>query len=242
MVADAVIFAMGGASWSITGSDGRWAERMRERGMQVAPWQAANCGWEVDWPSEVLAVEGKPIKNAMARAGEEEARGELMVTRYGLEGGIIYQLGPALRAMSQAELWIDLKSEVSKEQLCRKMASMDRPTLAHAIDRWRLGEAASAIFSWKAVEQGIDSVAGWAELVKALPVCLRGPRPVDEAISSAGGVKWEELSAELAFKRWPGVFVAGEMVDWEAPTGGYLMQGCFAMGQRAARSALAFCG
>ncbi|MFM2296396.1 MAG: hypothetical protein RL117_103 [Verrucomicrobiota bacterium] len=242
MVADAVIFAMGGASWSITGSDGRWAERMRERGMQVAPWQAANCGWEVDWPSEVLAVEGKPIKNAMARAGEEEARGELMVTRYGLEGGIIYQLGPALRAMSQAELWIDLKSEVSKEQLCRKMASMDRPTLAHAIDRWRLGEAASAIFSWKAVEQGIDSVAGWAGLVKALPVCLRGPRPIDEAISSAGGVKWEELSAELAFKRWPGVFVAGEMVDWEAPTGGYLMQGCFAMGQRAARSALAFCG
>jgi uncharacterized flavoprotein (TIGR03862 family) len=239
--AQAVIFAMGGASWSITGSDGTWREAMIKLGISVADWQAANCGWEVDWPEDVLAVEGKPMKNAMATAAGEVARGEFMVTRYGLEGGIMYQLGPALRGMEQPEVMIDLKPDVTEEQLCQKMASCAPASWETAIQRWRLGEAAAAVFAWQVRERGLSRIEDMARLVKALPVRLRCPRPVEEAISSAGGVEWSEITDDLGLRHWPGVYVAGEMIDWEAPTGGYLMQGCFATGYRAARSALAFC-
>lgn len=240
--ADAVIFAMGGASWSITGSDGRWRETMESHGVKVTPWQSANCGWEVDWSTEMLAVEGKPIKNAMASVGAEKVKGELMVTRYGIEGGIIYQLGPALRSMAEPMLTIDLKPDATAEQLRQKMASCSSDLLACAVQRWRLGEAASALFREQARDMGVIRVEELIRLVKAVVVRLKNPRPIEEAISSAGGIAWSELAPDLSLRQWPGVFVAGEMVDWEAPTGGYLMQGCFAMGQRAARSALAFCG
>lgn len=240
--ADAVIFAMGGASWSITGSDGRWRETMESHGVKVTPWQSANCGWEVDWSTEMLAVEGKPIKNAMASVGAEKVKGELMVTRYGIEGGIIYQLGPALRSMAVPMLTIDLKPDATAEQLRQKMASCSSDLLACAVQRWRLGEAASALFREQARDMGVIRVEELIRLVKAVVVRLKNPRPIEEAISSAGGIAWSELAPDLSLRQWPGVFVAGEMVDWEAPTGGYLMQGCFAMGQRAARSALAFCG
>lgn len=240
--ADAVIFAMGGASWSITGSDGRWRETMESHGVKVTPWQSANCGWEVDWSTEMLAVEGKPIKNAMASVGAEKVKGELMVTRYGIEGGIIYQLGPALRSMAEPMLTIDLKPDATAEQLRQKMASCSSDLLACAVQRWRLGEAASALFREQARDMGVIRMEELIRLVKAVVVRLKNPRPIEEAISSAGGIAWSELAPDLSLRQWPGVFVAGEMVDWEAPTGGYLMQGCFAMGQRAARSALAFCG
>ena len=242
VAADAVILALGGASWAITGSDGKWTDVLENIGVSVQPWQAANCGWEVAWPEGLVPrIEGMPLKNCAARAGGVGATGELMLTRYGLEGGIIYQLGPELRAMASPELCIDLKPDQSAVQLLRKMESVRKNLLQETAVRWRLSSADHALLVWRAEEEGVSDLTDLVRLVKELRIPLLRPRPIDEAISSAGGVAWGETSDDLSLRRAPNVFVAGEMLDWEAPTGGYLMQGCFASARVAARGALAFC-
>jgi predicted flavoprotein YhiN len=233
--ADAVILALGGASWPETGSDGAWTGLLESLGLAVHPLASANCGWEHEWPPEVLArAEGKPLKNVHVRAGDTLAVGELLITRYGLEGGAIYQLGAALRAMAEPAIAIDFKPTFTHEQLVAKMASVRRNFLDEALIRWRIGEAAQAILS----RQAWTDAASLAREVKHCVIPLLRPRLIGEAISSAGGVCWSELDTGLMVKRFPGLFVAGEMIDWEAPTGGYLMQGCFATGTRAAQSAV----
>lgn len=237
--ADAVILALGGGSWPETGSDGTWTGLLESLGVAVHPLAPANCGWECAWPPEVLArAEGKPLKNIHVRAGNTLAVGELLITRYGLEGGALYQLGAALRAMAEPAIAIDFKPTFSIERLVAKMESARRNFLDEALVRWRIGEAAHAILS----RQTWTEAASLARAVKHCVIPLLRPRPLAEAISSAGGVAWRELDSGLMVRRLPGLFVAGEMVDWEAPTGGYLMQGCFATGTRAAHSAGAWLG
>ena len=233
--ADAVILALGGGSWAKTGSDGGWTSIFETLGIAHHPLAPANCGWEHEWPPDVLAAaEGKPLKNIHVRAGETTAIGELMVTRYGIEGGAIYQLGSALRAMPEPAIAIDFKPTFTHEQLVAKMESVRRDFLNEARIRWKLCEAACAILARKTWPDA-DSLA---REVKHCVIPLTRPRPLDEAISSAGGVCWSEIDDALMLKKLPGVFLAGEMIDWEAPTGGYLMQGCFATGTRAAKSAV----
>ena len=237
--ADAVILALGGGSWPETGSDGGWVKILEPLGVTVAPLVSANCGWELPWPAALLAeVEGKQLKNITARAGASTAVGELMITRYGLEGGAIYQLGPALRAMTEPEVVIDLKPSFTAEQLVAKLGPARRNFLAEARSRWRLSDAAFAMLKHLAAPDAFNAAAALAAATKACRLRLTGPRPLAEAISSAGGVCWSELDESLMLRRLPGVFVAGEMIDWEAPTGGYLMQGCFATATRAAQAAL----
>lgn len=233
--ADAVILALGGGSWAKTGSDGAWLPMLESLGISCTPLAPANCGWEHDWPAEVLAVaEGQPLKNLHVSAGDQLAIGELMVTRYGLEGGTIYQLGTTLRSMDRPAIAIDFKPTFSVEQLERKMESVRRNFLSEASVRWKLPAAAVGILS-----RGVwNDAASLAAEVKHCVIPLSRPRPIDEAISSAGGVCWDEIDGNLMLKKLPGVFVAGEMIDWEAPTGGYLMQGCFATGTKAAEFAV----
>ncbi len=234
--AEAVILALGGASWPQTGSDGAWVRFLENLGIACQPLVAANCGWECAWPQEVLTTaEGRPLKNLHVGAGDALAIGELLVTRYGLEGGAIYQLGAALRAMPQPAVAIDFKPAHSHAQLVAKMESVRRDFLAEARIRWKLSAAAHAILG----RQAWQDAAALAREAKHCVIALSGPRPIAEAISSAGGVCWDELDRHLMLKKLPGVFVAGEMIDWEAPTGGYLLQGCFATATRAARGALA---
>lgn len=241
--ADAVILALGGGSWPRTGSDGGWIDILKRMEIDVAPLEPANCGWELDWPASVLAIaEGKPLKNIVVRAGDQESEGELLITRYGLEGGSLYALGPQLRAMKNtcglAELCVDLKPGFTAEQLTLKLGTLSknpRDLLADARGRWRLSDASYAVL------ESHGPYATPASLVTETKNCrllLSGPRPLAEAISSAGGVRWSELDGNLMLHRLPGVYLAGEMIDWEAPTGGYLLQGCMATGTRAARSAL----
>lgn len=237
--ADAMVLALGGGSWPETGSDGAWVSVLEKSGVRIAPLVSANCGWEICWPSAVLAqAEGQPLKNITARAGETLAVGELLVTRYGLEGGVIYQLGSALRAMPEPELVIDFKPTHTIAQLVKKLGNCQRNFLAAARSRWRLSDAVVAILENLPGRAPFLSAEVLATVVKNCALRLSGPRPLTEAISSAGGVRWSELDASLMVRRLPGVFVAGEMIDWAAPTGGYLMQGCFATGSRAARGAL----
>jgi uncharacterized flavoprotein (TIGR03862 family) len=235
--ADAVVLALGGASWPQTGSDGRWLPRFESLGIRCHPLVPANCGWNHPWPNEFLAdADGQPLKNIHASAGDTRVAGELLVTRNGLEGGAIYQLGPALRAMPRPAIAIDLKPTFSHDQLVGKMLTVRRGFLAEARIRWRLGTAAHALLA-RTEWHDANSLAREA---KHCVIPLDGPRPIAEAISSAGGVCWSALDATLMLRQCPGVFVAGEMIDWEAPTGGFLMQGCFATGTRAAHGAAAW--
>jgi uncharacterized flavoprotein (TIGR03862 family) len=235
--ADAVVLAMGGGSWPETGSDGGWVESLRRAGVEVAPLQPANCGWEVSWPESVVSrAEGQPLKNITVTADGQTAAGELLLTRYGLEGGALYQLGAVLRAMPQPHIAIDLKPGVEAATLVRKLGLIRRNFLTEARSRWRLSDAAFALLETFSPSSAEETAA----LVKAFPVALQKPRPIAEAISSAGGVRWNTLDDQLMIRALPGVFCAGEMIDWEAPTGGYLMQGCFASGTRAGAAAARF--
>lgn len=235
--ARAVIFALGGASWPHTGSNGAWTKAFEGLGIQVSPLQPANCGWEIAWPEIVRSVEGQPLKNIVVKAGDCEAAGELMITAYGLEGGAIYQLGPALRGMDQAAITIDFKPSFTAKQLVAKLGGAKQHFLEEAVKRWRLSNAAAAILASHGPYPSGDALAQEA---KASKITLLRPRPIAEAISSAGGVHWSDIDRSLMLHNLPGVFVAGEMIDWEAPTGGYLIQGCFATGTRAGRSSLAW--
>jgi uncharacterized flavoprotein (TIGR03862 family) len=237
--ARAVVLALGGASWPETGSDGAWPALLSAHGVEVTPWQPANCGWNVDWPAALLArAEGLPLKNLTASVHGETVSGELLITRYGLEGGAIYRLGRRLRAMSEPQILLDLKPQLSAEALHERLARAGRH------EDWaktlKLSPAATALLETMCGDDCGEPVA-LVRQIKQLAVPLRGPRPIAEAISSAGGIAWREIDGALMLRKLPGVFVAGEMIDWEAPTGGYLLQGCFSTGTRAGRSAAELC-
>ncbi len=228
---DAVVLACGGASWSQTGSTGAWTQILQGLGIGVVPLTAANCGWECDWTDATRELaEGRPLHNLHIRAGDQLAVGELMVTRYGFEGTPIYGLGPALRAMDAPAIEIDFKPTFTVERLVQKMESARRNFYHEAKLRWKLNDTARAIIEQLYGE--FDNAEDLARIVKACRIPLKAPRPLAEAISTAGGVAWEELDEALMLKRLPNVFCAGEMIDWEAPTGGFLLQGCFATGTR----------
>ncbi len=240
MQADAIVLAMGGGSWPQTGSDGAWVATLEKAGVKVAPLCSANCGWEIDWPEELLPqIEGQPLKNVVASVGAELAPGEIMLTRYGMEGGPLYALGPALREMSEPAVTLDFKPTFTAEKLVAKMESAKKNFLAESQYRWKLSEPMRVILEH--FHGPFESVAQLADCAKACRVPLTQPRPLAEAISSAGGVPWKAVDDQLMIKDLPGVFVAGEMIDWEAPTGGYLLQGCFASGTLAAEAALQHC-
>lgn len=234
--ARAVLLTLGGGSWPQTGSNGAWTTILQQAGVAITPLAPANCGYEVAWPTAFLKIaEGQPLKNIVVRAGTESITGELLVTCYGLEGGALYQLGHALRGVENPELIIDLKPTFTLEQLLAKLPS-SASNLSEAAASWKLSPAAQALLSLHAAPSARDLAA----LAKAFPIQLRGPRPLEEAISTAGGVTWPELDEKLMLRRLPGVFCAGEMIDWDAPTGGYLLQGCFSTATRAARGVEAF--
>lgn len=235
--ADAVVFALGGGSWPITGSDGAWQERFSASGIAIHTLIPANCGWETDWPQEVLtSAEGKPLKNIRAHAGGAVADGELMITSYGLEGGAIYPLGPALR--ETPVVLLDFKPSFSFEALLARMPAKGKFHLHEAFERCRIQETARVLLLSRSTQW--TSRETFAAGVKGFSIHLNRPRPIAEAISSAGGVCWSEIDENMMLKKFPGIFVAGEMVDWEAPTGGYLIQGCFCTGTRAGAAAANF--
>jgi len=239
--ASAILLALGGASWPQTGSDGAWAEVLAARGVCCTPFRPANCGIEVTWSAHFRErFAGAPLKNLQLRCGDRQAVGEVVITGYGLEGGGIYQLIPALRqALDQerpAFLFLDLKRDLTVAQLLEKFIKKRRSdTLANFLRKsLRLaGPAYSLLREFGGQAQLTDPVE-LARCIKNLPVPVSGLQPLVEAISTAGGIAMAELDENLMLIRLPGFFAAGEMLDWEAPTGGYLLQGAFSTGYRAA--------
>jgi uncharacterized flavoprotein (TIGR03862 family) len=235
---DAVILAMGGGSWPKTGSDGKWTAILEQHGITVEKLQSANCGWGAGWTEATrTAAEGCPLHNIHVRVGEELHVGELMITRYGFEGTPIYALGRTLRKMDAPEIVIDFKPTFTVERLVQKMESARRNFFHEAQLRWKLSKGACAII--QQLHGEFDSAQKLAEVVKSCRIPLTGARPLEEVISTSGGLAWSELDETLMLKKLPNVYCAGEMIDWEAPTGGFLMQGCFATGNAAGLAASA---
>jgi len=237
LVPAATVLALGGASWPQTGSDGHWTDLLREIGVACQPWQPANCGAEVAWSAFFREKVGRaPLKNIALSCGGHTVRGEVLLTDYGLEGTPVYALTPQLRAAlatgGPALLHLNLKPDLPLAEVARRLALRRAGTSLPAF-------LASALSLRPPVPTLLRELAGptppeLAKFLTALPVPVAGLRPLAEAISSAGGVPFSEVEAGLMLRRRPGTFVAGEMLDWEAPTGGYLLQGCFSTGAWAA--------
>lgn len=243
--ADALVLALGGGSWSRLGSDGTWVSQLAEQGVAVAPLQPANCGFDVAWSDHFRKrFAGQPVKPVVLAWGGERRQGEFVVTEHGVEGSLIYAFSSRLRdtltAQGQAIPHLDLMPDWPREKLVAEIA---RPRGARSLSshlQSRLGLRGVKVGLLREVlpAEALQDPERLAETLKALPMALTAPRPLEEAISSAGGVRFDALDEHLMLKTLPGVFCAGEMLDWEAPTGGYLLTACFASGRRAGAGAL----
>ena len=230
---DATVLALGGASWARLGSDGAWADILAAKGVELAPFQPANMGFRVNWSPHMAPFFGQPIKGALLTAGNDQIRAEFVLSANGVEGGGIYALSRSLR--NGAVLVIDVMPDVSDATLHDRL-NRQKPgeTLKNRLRKLGLAPASLALV----LEFGRHLPL--ARAIKALPIPLQGPRPMDEAISTAGGIAREALTADLELRALPGIFAAGEMLDWEAPTGGYLLTACLATGRHAGRAAARF--
>ena len=236
---DATILALGGASWPQTGSTASWVDILEGHDISTTPLTSANCGWEVAWPTPLLEeAEGLPLKNLLVSSGNSARHGELVITRQGLEGGPIYHMGPSIRQQPEAHIIIDFKPDTSHEDLISRMGKVKRNFVREARRRWKLDPGTCAILKFMPDRGPWQSAEELAREVKHCRIPLTGPRPIAEAISSAGGICWDEVDHSLMLRKTPSLYVAGEMMDWEAPTGGYLMQACFATAAYAARNAV----
>ena len=240
----ATVLALGGASWSRLGSDGAWWPLLQARGVGLAPLRPSNCGFDVDW-SEHLSRRhaGEPLKSVAMRIGDWWQAGEFVLTAGGVEGSLVYaassRLREALARDGSAGFELDLLPGRSVDWVARELAHPRGPrSLAtHLKTRLHLSGVKAALI-WERVPKPVQAdAARFAAAIKALPVRVRAARPIDEAISTAGGVRFEALDARLMLQSLPGVFCAGEMLDWEAPTGGYLLTACFSTGRAAGRGA-----
>ncbi|MBL8543466.1 MAG: TIGR03862 family flavoprotein [Hyphomonadaceae bacterium] len=237
--ASATLLTLGGASWPRLGSNGLWAEALRERGVEVAPFRPANVGFNVAWSEHFRdRFAGQPLKTIALRCGAHAVRGEAMVTRYGLEGGALYALSAELRARAPVTIHIDLKPALTKAGIEAKLGKAKPGDSLSSTLRKALGLSPLAVGLLHEAGPPPREAAALAALIKAVPVRLIAAQGLERAISSAGGIAWSAVDEDLQLRALPGVYVAGEMLDWEAPTGGYLLQASFATGVWAAHAIL----
>ncbi len=233
--ADAVILALGGASWPRMGSDGAWLDILNDLGAACTAFQPSNCGFDVDWSeSFVERFAGTAMKNLGLKSNGNEIRGEVMISRYGVEGGGIYALGQPLREDLQkqqtARLFLDLKPDLSEAEILKRLIKQrSKDSLSSKLRKAvKLAPVATALLRECNDREALKTPEQIARAIKKTAVTLTEAQPLERAISSAGGLRLEGLNDALMINALPGVFVAGEMLDWDAPTGGYLLQGTFA--------------
>ena len=238
---DAALLALGGASWPRLGSDGGWAPLLAARGIAISPLRPANGGFTVAWsPQMKERFAGQPLKRIVIRCGDEMAAGEAMIDAAGIEGGVIYALSAPIREAiardGAASLEVDLRPDLSAPELAARLAKRRKgETLSNHLRKAAgLAPAAIALLRDSTGAALPDEANALAALIKAAPLRLDAPMPIARAISTAGGITRDECDGGFMLKRLPGVFAAGEMLDWEAPTGGYLLQASFATGVAAA--------
>ena len=239
VAADATLLALGGASWPRLGSDGSWADRLRAKGVELVSFSASNCGVEITW-SEITKdrFAGTPLKTIALSLGEEQVEGELILARYGLEGGAVYALSGPIRTELETgpvTLTLDLRPHLDADALAAKLAKAKKgQSLSNTLRKAGLSPQAISVLRDAVPDLPRDAQA-LAALIKAVPLTVQGQRGLDRAISSAGGIARTAVDERFMLSALPGVFAAGEMLDWDAPTGGYLLQASFATGLAAAR-------
>lgn len=241
---DAILLALGGASWPRLGSTGEWVQGLREAGVDIADFQPANCGFDVAWSEHFRErFSGEPLKSVVTTSDAGRFEGEFVITWHGVEGALIYAhaavLRDSLREGRRTFLTIDLAPGRSEERIARDLArASSKDSFSNRLRKSvGLSPVKVALLRECASPQEM-SASELARLIKAVSVVVSAPRPIAEAISSAGGIRWEGIDQNYMLKSLPGFFVAGEMLDWEATTGGYLLTACFATGKAAARGLL----
>jgi hypothetical protein len=249
IAADATVLALGGASWPRLGSDGGWADIVARRGVAVAALKPANCGFLAAWSEHLRRHAGQPLKRIALSFGDQAMRGEAIITETGIEGGAVYALSSALRdAIAQsgeATLHIALRPDIWARELERRLAApRGKQSLSNFLRKALSLSPAEIALLQEATHGKLATLshADLAKLINAVPIRLTGVAPVARAISTAGGIAFAAINEHFMLRELSGVFVAGEMLDWEAPTGGYLLQACFATGAAAGKGALEWLG
>ena len=242
---DATILALGGKSWSRLGSDGQWAEILSQRGVSIDPFEPSNCGVEAGWSDRLLSQhEGAPVKSIALKMGDKKSRGDIVVTRHGIESGALYPVAADLRkelsSSGSATLLIDLVPDVRTDALAKRLASANRKdSMSNRLRKAaRLDKVKVALVNEVTRGSPPGDASELAALLKALPFTVTGTAPMDDAISTAGGVSWDALDEHLMLNAVPNTYCVGEMVSWDAPTGGYLLTACMAMGKAAGAAAV----
>lgn len=245
VAADSALFALGGPCWTKLGSDGAWTSSFERMGIPVTPFRPANCGFDVNWSDHFTdRFEGEPVKNTVLSFGGQMVKGDFVVTRHGIEGSAVYSLSAPIRDRIETDgpvvLSLDLCPDRTEDRL---KEALERPrgkksVATHLKRATGLTGVKAGLLRECLPKDIFDNPGNLAVSIKALPVTLRRTRPIDEAISTAGGVSFDALDDGLMIKDQPGHFCAGEMIDWEAPTGGYLLTACLAQGRQAAEGML----
>ncbi len=237
---DFTIFALGGSSWKITGSDGTWLSHFENQHIQTIPFQASNCNYRVQWSEHLLQVaEGKSLKNICVHSNGDQHMGEVLITKLGLEGNAIYSLSGNIRKQlaeqNTAILFIDLKPQYTVEKILEKLANKGSKSLTkHLENELNMNRVQLALLKFCLTKEEFINPEVLAAKLKQLPITITAAAPIDEAISTVGGIDLNEINSHFEFKKLPNHFAIGEMLNWDAPTGGYLIQGCFSMGHKLA--------
>ncbi|WP_235295738.1 TIGR03862 family flavoprotein [Portibacter marinus] len=231
-LADVMVYALGGASWPVTGSDGSWIQYFEE----ALPFYGVNCAVRVEWPKSTLQqVEGKPLKNIGIEYKNTRYHGEAVITKFGLEGGVIYQhsleIRSALNMHQSTTIYLDLKKDLSEQQILLKLKQSGEKTLTSTLKRdLKLSKASIELLKGFVSKDDFLHKVTLAQCIKKLPILVTDMAPIDEAISTIGGIPIDSLTSNFELSDIPDHYCIGEMVNWHAPTGGYLLQGCFSMG------------
>ena len=233
---DIVVFSLGGASWRKTGSNGEWTIFFEQKGISTVPFQASNCAYKIAWSDDFLSKsEGKSLKNIALKCGDKVKKGEVVVTKFGLEGGAIYALSPAIRMQlnehQKATIYMDLKPALSVDDIIQKLTEKNNKPLTTLLkEPLHLPDVAVALLKNQLIKDEFIHVPTLANFIKNIPLSITAAAPIDEAISTVGGIPFDEVDEHFQFKKLPNHYAIGEMLDWDAPTGGYLLQACFSMG------------
>ncbi|WP_405604794.1 NAD(P)/FAD-dependent oxidoreductase [Polaribacter sp. Asnod1-A03] len=233
---DITVFALGGASWKVTGSDSKWSDIFKNKGINIVPFKAANCAFEVIWHKDFINLhEGKPLKNIALSYKNHFSKGELVVSKFGLEGNAIYALSQKIQENLSKEndvvIHLDLKPTMTVAQIKAKLKNSKNSKVTDLLKRvLKLDRTAIGLLKQFTDRNTFSNLDLLAKIIKNVPITLKSSEEINKAISTLGGISLDEIDDNLQFKKFPNSYAIGEMLDWYAPTGGYLLQACFSMG------------
>lgn len=234
---DIVVFGLGGASWKVTGSDGNWTNYFNEKGIETNPFYPSNCAYQINWSQDLIkSISGQALKNCEFTCGNISKKGEAVLTDFGIEGSGIYALSKEIREQltdkKEAKLLIDFKPELSSQDIKTRFDNRGNLSVKDVLDKKiNLTSVQIQLLKSKTTKEEYNNPQILSELIKAYPLQLVGFAPIDDAISTVGGISLNEVNENLELKKLPNHYTIGEMLDWDAPTGGYLLQACFSMGK-----------